>query len=382
MTFSLAALHGFVRYRSAEGAARWRAYLGALVALVAALLTKVVAVVVPAALLLLDACDATRRRRRWLLDKAPFAAAAAAFVLVTLQTQDVAIAEGRRAFWMDGPTTVFTMVPVLARYVGMVLWPAGLSAVYAPEIRESADAAFWGAGLLLCAVAAGGVVLWRRRREAVAPLAFFFVALLPVMHIVPLPTLMNDRYLYFPMLGAAALGGIALERLAAEAPRVRRIALAAAVVVAVALAAASSVRTGVWRDDLTLWRDVTEKTPGSPFAWMQLGVALVDAERLADAVAAYERALRVDPLYAPVLNNLGALYSRLGRPGDAQPLLRKAVEQAPGFFEARMNLGVVEAMRGDLAGAERAFAAAVALRPDDPLARTALEDVRRAALAR
>jgi Tfp pilus assembly protein PilF len=111
---------------------------------------------------------------------------------------------------------------------------------------------------------------------------------------------------------------------------------------------------------------------------MQLGLSYVDAGRTSEAIAAYDRALAVDPLDARVLNNLGAVYNNLRRPESARPLLRRAVAREPRFLEAQMNLGVAEAMAGDLAGAERAFAAALSIQPDHAFARTALEDVRRA----
>jgi protein O-mannosyl-transferase len=377
MTFSLASLHGYLAYRSAEEGRRLAPYLAALVALVAALLTKAVAVVIPPLFVLLDLCIFDRAaRRRWIADKVPFAGTALAIIVATLASQEPAIAEGKATFRMDGLTTFLTMAPVVARYVGMVLWPAGLASVYQPAVRASPDLAFWASTLVLGAVTASGVALWFRRREWLPWYAFFFVALVPVLQIVPLPTLMNDRYLYFPMLGAAALAGLAFDRLGAASPGVRIARAAAVGAILTVLASAAFVRTGVWRDDLSLWRDVTEKTPGSALGWTQLGMSLIDAGHHADALRAYHRALAVDPTYAMALVNLGAAYNGAGQPESGRPFLLRALEVAPGHFEALMNLGIGYGISGDLAAAERAFAAAVSARPWNAGAVAALERAR------
>jgi protein O-mannosyl-transferase len=377
MTFSLASLHAYLTYRAAEVGRSWLPYLATLVALVAALLTKAVAVVVPPLFVLIDLClFEPAKRRGWIVDKIPFAVAAGALILATLSSQEAAIAEGRATFRMDGLTTVFTMVPVVARYVGMVFWPAQLTSVYAPTVRASADLAFWASTLLVVTLVIIGVALWLRRREWLAWYAFFFVALLPVLHIVPLPTLMNDRYLYFPMLGAAALAGLALDRLAARGSGRRVATWAAAGAIVAVLAAAAFVRTGVWRDDLTLWRDVTEKTPGSALGWTQLGMSLIDAGHHADALRAYHRALAVDPTCAMALVDLGAAYNGAGQPESGRPFLLRALEVAPGHFEALMNLGIGYGISGDLAAAERAFAEAASARPWDAGAVAALQRAR------
>jgi LPXTG-motif cell wall-anchored protein len=385
MTFSLASLHAFVSFRTGRdpSARRW-AYAASLAALVAALLCKAVAVVVPPVLLLLEAGPLgrgpldLRARLRRAAATLPFFAAALALAAATVASQRDMISEGRTAFAMDAPTTALTMVPVLVRYVGMVLWPAGLSPIYTPAVRESPDATFWAALGGVALLAAAGALLLRRRRDAFTWYAAFFVALLPVMQLVPLPTLMNDRYLYFPMLGAAALAGLALDAALARGGPLRAAALAAGAAAVVALAAAASARTEAWRDDLSLWRDATEKAPESALAWMGLGTSLADRGRPAEAIAAYHRALAQNPSDARTLNNLGATYNAVGDPASGRPFLLRAVEVSPRYFEALMNLGLGYRLSGDERAAERAFSAALAARPGDPGALEALAAVRAA----
>jgi tetratricopeptide (TPR) repeat protein len=379
MFFSLAGVRAYLSFRSREGMRRWVPYMGSLAAISAALLSKAAAVVVPPLLLLLDVGHVpTERRRGALLDKVPFAFAATGLALATVASQREMIEEGRSAFAMDGLTTFFTMTPIVVRYLAMLAWPAALSALYTPEIRTAPDPTFVASAILLLVLAGLGVWIWFRARRLFAPYAFFFVALVPVLQLVPLPTLVNDRYLYFPMLGACALAGIAIEAALAR-PRLGRVVSAAGAAVVFALGATSFARTDVWRDDLTLWTDVAEKAPGSALAWTGLATSLADRGRVAEAVPAFHRALALDPVHPLALNGLGAAYNSLGQFEVARPLLLRATELPGDPFPAYMNLGTGYLATGDPAGAERAFEAALAVRPG---ASDALDALARARAAR
>lgn len=60
--------------------------------------------------------------------------------------------------------------------------------------------------------------------------------------------------------------------------------------------------------------------------WFNLGVVLEDQSRFAEAVAAYEQALALDPMLADAHFNIARLLEKLGRRGDGDELtLRRAV---------------------------------------------------------
>jgi tetratricopeptide (TPR) repeat protein len=73
-----------------------------------------------------------------------------------------------------------------------------------------------------------------------------------------------------------------------------------------------------------------------------LGRSLADLLRWDEAVAAYREALRLEPADAEAALRLGlALSYGLGRPGEAEPLLREAVSLCPGQADYRVELAVV-----------------------------------------
>jgi len=348
-TFSLTALHAWL-CRARDGGLRPAA--AALVAFVLALASKSVAVVVPLLLLLLDLCfgraEPLRTRLRRLV---PFAFAAAACAALAFASQGPGHAGGRAAaFHGGGPgATAATMLTVLARYLGLLAWPAGLSAWYSPTVHTRPGAAVVASAALATGLVGLGVALRRRRPDLFFWYATFFAGLLPVSQVVPIVTLMNDRYLYFPMLGAApfvaaAAFGRSPDVLLLRSARGGAVFTAACAAV-LALGLAARVRTEAWQDGLALWTDAVAKEP--------CGYAF---------------------------DKLGATYLSLGRPDEAEAACLRAREIEPTYVEALNCVGIARAQRGDLEGAGRAFDELLEARPGDEAARrnrTKLEGLRR-----
>ena len=87
--------------------------------------------------------------------------------------------------------------------------------------------------------------------------------------------------------------------------------------------------------------------PDSADALLNLGIALEQADRLDEAVAALEGSLRLRPSDPRALNNLGMVWKQLGRPREALRLMSEAVRLAPAFAEARFNRAMLLLLAGD-----------------------------------
>ena len=81
--------------------------------------------------------------------------------------------------------------------------------------------------------------------------------------------------------------------------------------------------------------------PGDKTALIALANAYFDADRPAEAVPVYERALALDPANANVWTDLGIMYRALGRYGDALKAFEKALAAEPDHVNAQFNAGVV-----------------------------------------
>jgi tetratricopeptide (TPR) repeat protein/mono/diheme cytochrome c family protein len=103
--------------------------------------------------------------------------------------------------------------------------------------------------------------------------------------------------------------------------------------------------------------------PASAASHYNVGTALTAAGLFDDAVAAYERALAIDPRYAKAANNLGDTLMAMGRPAEALARYEAAIAADPSMPEPRNNLGAVLWRRGDFPRAERELREALRLRP-------------------
>lgn len=376
MLFFLLSFLSYVRCKEKGSAGRRAFFYGcSVLAFILALLAKSAAIVLPVILVLYDLCYLARGGRgRWLLDKIPYLAASALMAVATVKSQSSLVQAGTETFHAGGPLeTFYTMLTVLARYLGVLFWPTQLSVMYMPPVRFRIDSAVVWSAVLLVLLVTVGFVLYRRDRKLLFWYAISFVGLIPVSHIFPLPTLMNDRYLYYPLVGASVcLAAFVNFVPSASAVRYRKAAAVAIGATLCALPLLSWQRVSVWRDDTTLWRDVTLKEPRMPLAWASLGMSLYDAGRREEALKAYLQALAVDPNYQLALNNIGGLYNELGEREKARHYLIRQVQLFPEDFKGYMNLGDNYQRSGEPQKAEAMFLKALVLNPGLPNALYAL----------
>jgi len=71
-------------------------------------------------------------------------------------------------------------------------------------------------------------------------------------------------------------------------------------------------------------------------------VAYKKLNKIADAIDAYREALVLQPDFAPAHNNLGNLLRITGDVAGAKRHLKKAIELAPDYEDAKVNLMELE----------------------------------------
>jgi hypothetical protein len=258
------------------------------------------------------------------------------------------------------------MLPVLVRYVRMVFWPSNLSVIYLPPIKTGLDADVTVAILILATLAVAGWYLFRKRRDLFFWYALFFIGLLPVSQIVPMVTVMNDRYLYFPLIGAAPLLAAAVDFPFVNSRRLFRGAVVGGYGIwLVALGWHSFQRMDVWRNPVTLMREQLRVMPDSerlvqlprmikifmglhtmgevqkargylremaviwpayPQTWLALGRSYSATGEWDAAEEAYKRTLEFRSRSVEALVGLAEVYKATGRKGLAADYARRASE--------------------------------------------------------
>ena len=370
--FALAAVLLLLRAARARGARRAAAYIASLLLLSLALLSKseafaaafiplLFALTVPA-----DRWEGLRMRRAALM----FLAVAAAYLAVRglVGVEVMVPARPIRPI----PANLATGARAAAAYLGLFLWPAGLSVVQdlkpSPHWYDYRAAAAGGALLALLALA------WRSRKER--PLLFtglcwYGLGLAPTVTLVPLHNVMAEHRTYFSMAGLALAAAEALwwmmaspSGAAAPALARRRIIAPAALALLLAAWLAGTVhRSREWRSDTALWRAAAERAPSNPTSWVNLGVAWWEAGRVKQSAAAFERALALDPGNLPAMTDLGRIYMDRGEVEKGVAILEDVLKRAPGEPEVHYNLARAYALLQEYRLAEKHYQATLAGMP-------------------
>ena len=178
--------------------------------------------------------------------------------------------------------------------------------------------------------------------SSVIPLAIIFEhrTYLPSMLLFLIPITLGYRYLK---------------------PGALKIGLIAACVVI--LAVWTYQRNSLWENRVTLWTDVVQKSPDKARPHFNLGTALSEQQKDAEAIPHYQRALEINPRMAQPHINLGQIMEKQNRLKEAAAHYRAALENKPDFPDAYNNLGAILAKQGQTEKAIQFYQKALAIRP-------------------
>ena len=320
-------------------------YLLVVVLYAAGLLSKSVVVTLPLALLLVQWWQGGRVRRVDLLRVAPLVVLG-----VVVTAADLAFYRGREPLEL-GYTLAERMLiagRALWFYAGKLVWPVELAVIYPRWEIEAGSLAGWG---YVAAAAVLGLVLWLlRERIGRGPLAgalYFALTLGPVLGFVDYGYLqfafVADRFQYLAGIGVLAVpvgaaaygvGRLPAGKLAAV---LRSGAWGLAAVVVVVLASLTWRQAGIYRDEVTFFSHVVALNPEARDAHLNLGNALLEADRAEEGLAASRIAVEQRPDSADAYSNLGLALSNLEQFTEAGDALRRALELDPRHKSALQN---------------------------------------------
>src|SRR6266480_1934305 len=251
--------------------------------------------------------------------------------------------------WIAGAANahnyLITQPYVALLYFKTFFWPSGLSADYdLNPFTTTDDPRFWAGFVFIilftvCAIAAS---VSKKTRVIGFGLLWFLIALLSTSAL-PLAEPMNDHRTFFPYIGLViAIAGAAalfLARLDRSAKgRIRRgeqstwpktVAVCAVVMFLCANGYATFQRNKVWKNEETLWRDVTIKSPNNGRGLMNYGNTLMAKGDFAGALDYYHRAQQLTPQYSFLLINLAIAEDATKQSAAAEEHFKDALRLAP-----------------------------------------------------
>ncbi len=416
-TFFLGAVLAYLRYVERPSLGR---YVGWAALGVCALLSKPAAVSIVPVLLILDWWPLRRARSAvWLVfEKTPLVAMTAVVAGLTVYGQRVS---GSMSYLADVGVgkRIENAAVSLVRYLGKMAYPVNLSCFY-PYERNPAWVA---PAMVVVAITGSAIATRRRWPWLLAGWAWFVIGVLPNLGIVQAGRQsIADRFTHLPMIGIVIALVFSLSEWAGSDARRDRALAWAACAVLVVLSGLTWRQIGYWRDSVTLAEHALE-VENSDFMQANLGTTLLEEQRYREAVrlnwrqadyhsnlanvllrtgrlagadseSAVAARLRPDDVavattrglvllqageYGPALewvrravaagaprgplvvrlNDWGVRLASHGAPGQAEPLLREAVELDGTLVQARRNLVLALEDEGRRDEARRALEEAI-----------------------
>ncbi len=426
--FFLASLIAYMRWRGHD---EKKLYLWSLAFFVLGLMSKVMVITLPAILMLIDYVQSRPLSKRMITEKLPYAGIALLFGIIAIfgKTAVVASSTLSQKILMACKSTAFYLQKIFAPVDFSLLYP------YTKTITITSPD-FYIPVIIVAVLLLTAFLVRNRYRMITVGILFYLVTLAP--------TFINfakggdldiyfasDRYAYIPSIGVFLLVSAVLAEIISDQWTRIRIMPAAGVIVLGTLAFLSYQQSRVWKDTETLFTNVLTLYPDSshvahnnlgnmyrlqgdvdrsideykqaisirphPKTWSNLGAAyrkkgmmaearaayeaaltldpksaiahigyaviLVDQGKLSDAEAEYKKGIAIDPTEEVGATNLGVLYTQQGRLDEAIAMYRLAINVNPYFADAHYNLAVTLQKKGDADGAVHEYREVIHIAP-------------------
>jgi tetratricopeptide (TPR) repeat protein len=396
--FLLLCLWAYVTYTARRGVGR---YLMALGLFALGLMSKPMLVTLPCLLLLLDYWPLGRLHLKapLIIEKIPFFALSFASCLITFSAQH----SGGAVQSMQAMPLLLRLDNAFVAYAGYLrkmFWPMDL-AIFYPLTAQISPLQITISIVILAAVSFAAWH-WRRQRPYLVFGWLWYVGtLVPVIGLIQVGSQsMADRYTYVPLIGVFIMVAWALAEWASHQPRAQ---LTVRFVTVMSLSACLASTCGYvpqWQSSHTLFEHAVKVMPNNFMAYNNLGAALKDEGKIAEATSRYLEAVRLNPDYSFAHFNLAmvfaeegridpALYhfsqlerlkfdtaekhnlfgielAKQGRLEDAVKQFSQALRRDPNYARAHCNLAYARSQQGQTAQAIDSYREALRLRPQWP----------------
>jgi len=259
-------------------------------------------------------------------------------------------------------------------YLGKFLWPVKLLPIYPGWVFNPPSLAQILPIPLLTILMFG---LWTQRkswgRHALFGFGFFALNLLPILGLVKMKYLsiapVADHFLYLPIIGLIGLVVAGAREVEKQLTRDLQFAGETILTIVLMLLAWESHRYAEkFIDPETLWTYELRHNPQTYAAHNNLGNALEQTGRVAEAIKEYQQTLLLKPDYAVAYYNLGNTLLQIGRTAEAVEQYTQALQINPDYTEAHNNLGFALQQTGHLSEAIKHYEQSLQLNPDNAAA--------------
>jgi len=341
-------------------------FIGALVSTVLAMKTKEMTFTLPFMLLLIETVFlGPFTRKRW-LTLIPFLLML--MIIPLSRPGDAGLAKVTEV--ISRSDYLFTQFRVIVTYLRLLIYPVNQNLEYDYPIFDSMlePQVFLSFLFLLTLFFISVYFLFAPRfishslRLAGFGLLWFFLTLSIESSIIPLGRVIFEHRLYLPSIGFFLAASVVIIGASRRRKVLKGLTIGGLVLL---LSMATYQRNLIWKDELTLWTDVVEKSPKKYVGYLNLGKGYLESKELDKAIQQFKTVIQINPDSYLAHNNLGRAYQEQGKIEEAFRSFMNVLTLKPDFSGVYTNLGELYLKQGRHQEALREFKTAIILNPND-----------------
>lgn len=347
-------------------------YWGSIITYTFAFLSKSSVVMFPFILLLYDFCFTKNSLQVKIINKIPF-------LIITIIASIIVIlgSEGSpsfEAYHGNLYPRLLTTLRIFTSYVEKVFIPTNLNNFYVNYISSS----ILGLEIIISILALSIITFctYKCHKQEIAIffcIMWFFINLIPVSNIIPIPHWMADRYLYFPSFGFSLFIAVVFEKILQSCKtfknsgKLKTVTIAFLIMLLAFYSTLTILRNRVWKDSITLWEDSVKKDPNGALAHTYLGGSYMKRGHKDKAVVEFKKALQINPKRAGAWANLAYIDISNGQLEEAFKKIRVALYFEANNYEAHNALGMYYMNKANYSRAIVEFQRALELQPESTI---------------
>lgn len=245
--------------------------------------------------------------------------------------------------FMPDPEKCLHLPILVLKYVEHIFYPLNLSAEYLGQLQDiDINYKTMIAGIFMILLIQRTLVSQSNLKLRL--MASFLSGLLPFMHLFPIHRLMTDRWAYVSsfFLILAVINILFTE---INTRFMRRTGVTLMLVILILYGRLSYKRTGVWRNDHTLFHSILIQNPYSLNSHYNLGNYYFNLGNYDKSSFHFEQALLIDPKHVPSLTNLGYVHLQSGHDSLSEFFFNTAIALFEENEYAIQGLNILERRR-------------------------------------
>ena len=249
-------------------------------------------------------------------------------------------------------------------YIEKMIYPSKLAFLY----PHPGMLPWWkisGACLLLLSISFLAIRVAKQSPYFAMGWLWYLGTLVPVIGLIQVGLQsMADRYTYVPLIGIFIIVAWGAPELVKQW-KYRKLWLTTLATVSLTILMVMTWKqVGYWKNGITLFEHALKITSNNYVSHNNLGLALEEQGRTAEAIDHYLQALRIKPDLKEAHNNLGLALEKQGRTEEAVDHYLQALRIKPDYAEAHFNLGIALKNEGRTEEAIDHYLQALQIKPD------------------